>query len=258
MNAPQKVKFFQAVRNGDLIATQRLVESDVSLLTETDDDRSSPILAALQSGNRTVVDFLARKALDALTAGLIARNSLYGIVHDIGEAQLMEAEDEIAALLDDEDPDLRYISVMVLTFHWDRRRYRLRLEKMLIADLSKHVRAVSARGIGHLLRETKDYLSTKLLLKKLDDESEDGYVRLAAYDSLRSIWLTEAEATQEIIQSASGEGDRFVRELDELTKARGRSPKDSERIFSSWETDWGRRVNWDFVARIRREVNSIK
>ena len=232
-----KTELFLAVGTGDLSKVKSIVDFDISLLAEREKGRG-PIMAATESGKKDVADFLAVKALYALRRRLIPKKKIGIVIHDLGEGHVTQAVGDIAKFLRDEDRALRYEAVNTLAFHLDSKAHRPEFERMLFEDADEDVRMVAARGLGYVLRRTRNYRAARLLLKKLHDSGDDGYVRLSAYEALQMIWLPEADAKRAWRRW-------HVWPMYEL----------SRHMSSEDELQW--KVDWAFVESVQQQVEYV-
>ena len=246
---------FVAIAAGDLHQTARLIEEDPSRLFSRDANGHSPVVSALAFGHPELARYLARRMLGAIRRGIVRDEDLYSSIHALGEAQLTEAEGDIIRFLGHADPEVRYIAVSVLTFHWDRPSCHERLEEIIGSDPSEDVRAVGARGLGYLMRGTKDKGVSALFLRKLRDSNEDGYVREAAYDGLREVWLAPADREHEVLRDIRDTAKRTLDRDAYVEKVRRRSPEEFEAYMTLREMEWLGKVDWGFVEMVEREVS---
>lgn len=245
-------EFFLAVREGDLNKVRSLIDSDLSLLWARDRDGNSPIIEAIRARQNGILVHLSMRALQALRYRLIPPEGLYSVLHDFGEAHFYAAEPDMAGLLGSEDPELRHAAISVLTFHWNKRAYRDQLQRLMIRDPAEYVRAIAARGLGHLFTESQDTALTRALLQKLRDNSESGYVRLAAFDALRDLWV--AAKPEEEVKSIEKRAQEAVTEAEDLRQARVRSVEDFDTAQNLWGMAWSLRVDWELVDQIERKL----
>jgi hypothetical protein len=125
---------------------------------------------------------------------------------------------------------MRYIALNVLTLHWKSRKYRDRYESMFVEDPASEVRRLAAAGLGYVLAQTRDTRASKLLARRVRDESEDYSVRQTAYESLRDLWLSRWRRSRE---------ERAY--WRDLRDAHQQDPK-------AWDA-W---VDWSFVSALGR------
>lgn len=197
-------------------------------------------------------DLDLRKQLRALREDRVPYEDLYGLIHEFGEGGFTEAEPDVVRFLKHEDYLLRYIAVSVLTFHWDMPKYRDEFERLLFDDPDEYVRHIAASGLGYVLRESRDPEATRVLLQKLRDTSDDGYVRAAAYEAILDIWFPPPERKREWLTGIRETLERSVVKDEDLSKASARSREDFRKTWAFWEREWELRVDWDLVAAIER------
>lgn len=204
--------------------------------------------------------------LGALRAGRVPQEALYGLIHDFGQAGFTAAEPDVRRYLRHDDPDLRYIALNALTFHWDMQKYRTDCERLLFEDPDPKVRAMAAAGLGYILRESRDARATSILLEKLRQQGEEFTARLSAYDALLDLWLTQSQKvsyTNKELDEAeeSIRNDRkFIELSEEVDKAKAQGDEERARELSKEldalvQADKRRReslIDWDLVAAVER------
>ncbi len=101
--------------------------------------------AAADSPHPDVADYLAHSLLERLREGTVP--DVYGAIHDLGEAahsttgyrgcEILRAEAEpvVAGFLKHPEPNLRYIAINVLSFHWDMTRHARVFQQISQNDL---------------------------------------------------------------------------------------------------------------------------
>jgi len=200
-----------------------------------------------------------------LREGRIGAEDLFELIRDIGRSNFLEAEADVAGLLQHVDAQLRYGAIYVLAFDWDLIRYRGEIERLL-DDRVDYVRQQAAAGLGYLLRESRDSAATQILLHRFRDVSEDESVREAAYEALLDIWLPYVERAPTVAKIKRGlpELSRKIAKSLDLSRELGRAEKsgnlrEAERIreelkrfAKDWDESWQHRVDWEAVAAIER------
>lgn len=109
---------YEAIRRGNSAYVLQEIKRDPSLLYARRTDEQSVLITAVDSGNQDMIQAIARALCRELMAGRIPRERLYEAIHDLGEANFVEAEPEVAKFVGDPDPELRYIAVNVISLHW--------------------------------------------------------------------------------------------------------------------------------------------
>lgn len=240
----------EAVRRGNLAEVRHRIEEDLLRLYVEFPGESSALMVAIESGNQEMVELLAAAVTRAIKAGRIPRERLYEAIHDLGEASFVEAESEVGKFLEDPDPELRYVAVSALSFHWGLPNWSGKLAQALQSDEDENVRRIAAAGLGYVMRGTKDPHLVRILIRRLRDSEESGSVRSSCYDALRSIWLGESESAK----SVATEAEEVLASVTELERARIGSPEEFEAAMLRWEMEWLSKVNWDFVEDVERAV----
>jgi hypothetical protein len=245
-------KFFAAVQRGDLEKVRSVVESNPSLVWTAEIGSNTPVLQALALGHTEMAAWLSQSLIGALRDGAVPPDRLYAVLHDLGEAQALEGEELVARFLDHEDPELRYITVTVLALLWRNSGHLRDLELMLERDPSEMVREVCARGIGFLMSGTKDISTTRLLLRRFQDEQESAYVQKAAYDALESLWIPVAPARE--AAAAAEEATRVLRGRAVHREPEFQPRLKADHVLPNWPDEWRQRVDWKFVDRLRKRM----
>ena len=250
--------FRQAVKSGDLGTVKRMLQLYPDLLFEEDDYYGDLVRAATDL-HPEVADFLARVELQRLREGSVPDAHLYGAIHDLGEAAhvstgyagceslRLEAEPVVAGFLTHAEPQIRYIAVSVLTVHWDLRHYVDALMRMSMNDPDEWVRQIAISGIGVLLQGSQDRDGTRFLIGLFQNSEERSWIRQTAYDGLLEIWRGWEFAHAEYLRRLAYE--------QELRGAADQAPTEAERgqLEERRARLWEEFVDWDFVARLRRE-----
>jgi hypothetical protein len=210
-----------------------------------------------------------RHSLALLREGRILHQQIYGLLHDLGEAGLVEAAEDVARFVRNPDPNLRYIALNVLTFHWNMPMYRRECEQLLFEDPDEQVRGMAAAGLGFVLRESKDCTAASMLLQKLRDKNETGLVRHSAYDAVVDMWLSPHDSrrgpskARALYEESSDETERAIALSEELDRAKaagdehaaGRLSAELRMLADAEIRRWERFVDWDLVASIERECS---
>ena len=163
---------------------------------------------------------------------------------------LLEAEPDVVALWDHPNEQIRCIAVRVLTFHWNIRRHRDRLIRLLSNDTDDEVKSFTAAGLGFVFQNSHDSVVSQALIDKVRDGNEDPLVREAAYSGLREVW-SPPNVDQDIADikaeiRASKEWDK------ELDAARSREEFQSK--LWMWRQERLLKIDWEFVERIERAI----
>lgn len=119
-----------------------------------------------------------------LRAGAVEHTNLYDVIHKFGNEGFVEAKPEVERFLTDSDPELRYIALNVLTFHWACSDHRCTCERFALNDCDSDNRRIGVGGLGSLLKGTRDPKALALLLSIFRNEEEEWHVRDGAYASI--------------------------------------------------------------------------
>lgn len=119
-----------------------------------------------------------------LEAGVIENTGLYTVIHKFGNEGFIEAKPVVEKFLTNLDPDLRYIALNVLTFHWACSDHRCTCENFAINDCDGDNRRMGVAGLGSLLKGTRDPQALALLLRIFRNDKEECQVRDSAYHAI--------------------------------------------------------------------------
>lgn len=197
-------------------------------------------------------DALLRGKLAALRNGQVPHWEVYGLIHDFGHAKFLEAEPDVVALLKHPNEQFRCIAVRVLTFHWDIRRHRDELIRLLCDDPEYEVRSFTAAGLGFVFRESRDPIVSRALIDVIRTD-KDPYMRVSAYNALRNVW-TLSETANQSLDKAIAEIEWGKESNRDLDSARSRREFQSKRWM--WKQDLLLRIDWDFVEHIERAIHT--
>ena len=193
-------------------------------------------------------DELLRAKLTALRNDKIPPEELYGLIHDFGHAMFLEAEPDVVTLLNHPNAQIRCIAIRVLTFHWDVRRHRDELIRLLQHDPEYEVRSFAARGLGFVFRESKDAVVSRALINIIRDNDEDPYLREAAYKGLRGVWTPVDVKLADIQAEIQWQKERD-KDLDV-----SRSREEFRDKLWMWRQERLLKIDWEFVERIERTI----
>lgn len=250
--------FLEAVKTGDLNRVKRMLRAHPDLLFVVDDYYGSPVRASTDSPDPRVADYLAHVELGRLRDGSVPREHLYGVIHDLGEAAHFdtgyagcdslrrEAEPVIVDFLANDDPQIRYIAISVLTVHWDLRQHAGVLKRMGLSDPAEEVRQIAVSGLGWLLRATQDKSAIQFLIGILRDSSQPEWIRETAYEGLLEVWHGFNAAHAMFLQRLEAEKlSRAAGEGAETEHERGQTERQAGTVWQDF-------VDWDWVAKLER------
>lgn len=163
-----------------------------------------------------------KKDLQRLRTGGVPANKIYGVIHAFGEAGFKEAKDVVESYLKSDDPQLRNISLNVLTLHWKCLEHRVTCENTILHDEDSENRRLAVMGLAALLQGTKNPDALKILLTVFRDEGEKWHVRDAAYSAILYLLGTPAKeqppATRKLDHSRDVNWDHVNHAMDIVTK----------------------------------------
>jgi hypothetical protein len=163
-----------------------------------------------------------QQAVQALQAGTLSGRAAYGAIHDIGKAGLTDAQSVVEQYLTNDDPELRYVALEVLTQHWQRPEHWNTARAFLEHDDDTHCRILGASALGSLKRNTSDPATLAVLASIVRDQQTNRNVREAAYAALCSVLHYEP---QEQLRFAA-RGVDLERDVDwELIKSYSQAKK---------------------------------
>ena len=164
------------------------------------------------------------RLLANLRTGRIPRRNLYTVLHTLGHEGFLEAKADVEKFLTHPDPELRYIALNVLTFHWMCEEHRITCERFARQEADSDNRRMGVAGLGALMEGTKNSRTLRLLLRVFRNKKEEWDVRDAAYRSILYVLGRPA----------------------------------SEQPSAARELDYTKDVNWKRIQEAQRIANSTK
>lgn len=131
--------------------------------------------------------FKSSYTLDDLRRGIIPPGALYSTLHDLGRERVVEAIPDIEQFLTDEDAQLRYVALEVLTLHFKLQHHWETACQFLEQDPDSDCRRMGASSLGILLRNTQDITTLRVLALIVRNTDENPFVRQAAYLAMREV-----------------------------------------------------------------------
>jgi hypothetical protein len=125
--------------------------------------------------------------LARLRTGEAPAHERYALIHGLGRAGYSDAIPTIEGFLDNQDPQLRYIALEVLTHHFYLDRHWETARRFLERDPDLDCRCMGAAAIGALRRDSRDRRSLVLLAQIVADDSAPRLLRESAYRAMRSV-----------------------------------------------------------------------
>lgn len=99
--------------------------------------------------------------------------------------QMMKCKEETNRFVDHSDSRIRYAALDLLLYHWPRNEDVITLcERLAQSDPDCEVRSLACTGLGTFSSNSSDHRITKFLAGLVQNESEDHWVRVAAYRAL--------------------------------------------------------------------------
>lgn len=112
---------------------------------------------------------------------------LYRAVHEFGKTGFIKARKDIEDLLMSEDPEIRYISLEVLTRHWQIVEHWETARRFLEEDGDTDCRIMGASALETLKRGQRDYTTLNVLAHVVANSQEKHIVREAAYAAMLGV-----------------------------------------------------------------------
>jgi len=123
----------------------------------------------------------------ALRQGTLAGREVYRAVQVFGENNFQRARPEVEALLQSDDPDLRFVSLKVLTRYWRLSEHWETARFVLLHDPDVDCRFRAANDLGSLEMNTQDERTLTVLAQVVCNEQEVLIVREAAYAAMLGV-----------------------------------------------------------------------
>lgn len=125
--------------------------------------------------------------LEAWHQGMLVGRELYRAVQAFGENNFQQARPEVEALLQSDDPDLRFVSLKVLTRYWRLSEHWETARSVMLHDPDVDCRFRAAKDLGSLQINTQDTRTLTVLAQVVCNEQEEQIVREAAYAAMLGI-----------------------------------------------------------------------
>jgi HEAT repeat protein len=163
----------------------------------------------MREGEHSVQEEL-KQALVDLRQGREPAMGLFDAIHAFGEQQVVEAVPVIHPYLQSDDPDIRYITLHVLTMHFRLAEYTDTALEMLEHDPDETCRRWAAAGLLSLKADTQDRRVLAALARVVANEHEERIVRLAAYSAMRGIMHYDSNEQLALASDAAFDIERDV------------------------------------------------
>lgn len=131
--------------------------------------------------------FKSDYTLDDLRRGVVPPGALYSTLHDLGRERVEEGVPDIERFLTHDDPQLRYVALEVLAFHFQLPQHAETARRFLVQDPDDDCRRLGAAALGKLRRDTQDETTARLLAPVVRNLAENLTVRETAYLAMREI-----------------------------------------------------------------------
>lgn len=194
--------------------------------------------------------------LAALRKGEVPVEELYGLVHQFGDDNFVEAEHDVAALLSHPNEQIRSIAVRVLAFHWNMKKYRGEFIQLMLEDSDDWVRAFAAAGLGAVLSGSRDPEASRALIRTLRSADELPNVREGAYAALMEIWFPKT--SEELLEDLRSNLRSARLEAQDWDKVSAGPREEMRGHVWLWKQEWELNVDWDLVARIEGAIEGSK
>jgi hypothetical protein len=125
--------------------------------------------------------------LAALRKGKLVGREIYRAVQAFGENNYQAARPEVESLLKSDDPELRFVSLKVLTRYWHLSEHWETAYSVMLHDPDEDCRFRAAHDLGSLERNTQDTRTLKVLAQVVCNDQENLIVREAAYAAMRGV-----------------------------------------------------------------------
>jgi hypothetical protein len=148
--------------------------------------------------------------LQVLRQGKLKGREIYRAVQVFGEKRYQAARPEVEALLNNDDPELRFVALKVLTRYWHLAEHWETARQVLLNDPEVECRFRAASDLGGLERNTQDRRTLVVLADVVCNEAENPIVRESAYAAMLEVI---AYNPKEQFRLATNRGD-FTKEVD--------------------------------------------
>jgi hypothetical protein len=125
--------------------------------------------------------------LERLRQGKLTTREIYHFIQKCGEQNFREARPDIERLLKSDIPELRFVSLKVLTRYWDLMEFWSVAKDVLENDPDEECRFRAASDLAYLKRDTGDKITLSVLARVVRNEQENSIVRQSAYAAMTEI-----------------------------------------------------------------------
>lgn len=125
--------------------------------------------------------------LKALRRGALSPRETYRAIQAFGEMNFLEARPEVEGFLKSEDPELRFVSLKVLTLYWHLAEHWETARRVLEDDPDEDCRFRAAGALADLKRNTRDRQTLQVLARVVRNEQEKRVVREEAYAAMKAV-----------------------------------------------------------------------
>jgi HEAT repeat protein len=128
-----------------------------------------------------------KNLLIALRRGALSPRETYRAIQAFGEMNFQEARPEVERFLGSEDPELRFVSLKVLTRYWHLEEHWETARKVLEHDPDEDCRFRAADALADLKQDTQDRQTLQVLARVVRNEQEKRVVRESAYAAMKAV-----------------------------------------------------------------------
>lgn len=125
--------------------------------------------------------------LEALRQSKLSPREMYHTIHEFGKMNFREARPIVESFLTNQDPEMRYIALEVLTRHWRLAEYWDTAKAFLEHDPDVNCRMKGASSLEILKRNTQDRPTLTVLARAVHNEQERPIVREVAYAAMKGV-----------------------------------------------------------------------
>ena len=127
------------------------------------------------------------KVLNALREGRLTDDEIDVAIAKFGNNYFLKAREDVETYLKSPNPDFRESALITLIIDWQLYDYKDMAEEMLLHDPGEFVRMTAAYSLASLMRRSHDQKALKLFARVVANEQEEEFVRLAAYDGIKTV-----------------------------------------------------------------------
>ena len=157
------------------------------------------------------------RRLELLRKGQMSVDEVADFAADAGSQNYVEAEPDVNRLLNHEDAIVRFNALATLAYEWGRTPRTDRIREIVFTDPDRDCRRQAVGALGSLFRGKQDREVLDLLVRTVNNASEEMDVRAFAYTAALDVIGVSRAIQPNPVGLELGSGELLA--LDEYLKA---------------------------------------